>query len=278
MYRLLAIDLDGTLLTPQHTISSRTRHALEQAIAAGVTVVIATGQKRDVLQAVCAGLPLHGPQIMYNGALVADIETGTVLYERLLPPELVLPALSALRDQRLYRAYFTHESVYVDTNTPGARDWYRPPVPPVRELDDITSIYPQACLKLIGVGSPQTLLAKRQALQKRFQSQLYVTQSSHNLIELLHPDVSKENALRTIAAQLGIAAEEIMALGDSHNDVGMLRFAGMGVAMGNASAEVKAAARSITTSNAEHGVAVAIEQMILSQPSKASPLSQMSDC
>src|SRR5690349_10636137 len=105
MYRLLAIDLDGTLLTPQRIITPRTHEALRQVVAAGVALVIATGQTLDVLRAVCADLPLKVPQIIYNGAVIADIQQGTALYEQLVPTEHILPTLELLHTHGLHRAY-----------------------------------------------------------------------------------------------------------------------------------------------------------------------------
>lgn len=267
MYRLLAIDLDGTLLTPSphKIITSRTFDALYQASAAGMAIVIATGQMLQVLRAVCGDLPLIAPQIIENGALVVDIRSGTVLHEKLLPAEYILPVLDTLRSFDLFRAYHTYEHVYVDYNTPRARNWYRPPVPPVVEVEDVASLYtlyPRTCIKIAGVGEESTLREKRIELERIFAGKLYVTQSSFDLVEFLHPEVSKVNALKAIAADSGIAPEEIVAIGDNHNDIGMLRFAGLGVAMGNAHDEVKACADYVTLSNAEEGVAVVIEKLL----------------
>ena len=265
MYRLLAIDLDGTLLTPapHKVITARTRNALCQAAERGIILVIATGQTLSVLQNVCAGLPLNAPQIIENGAVIADIQSGTILHERLLPTRYILPVLEILRRLGLHRAYHTHACVYVDKDTPRARNWYRPPVPPPVEVEDVASLYPLPCIKIAGIGEEKTLREKRSELERHFAGKLYVTQSSFDIVEFLHPAVSKGNALRTIAADLAIAPSEIMAFGDNHNDIGMLRFAGCGVAMGNAHAEVKAAADHVTLSNAEDGVALVIEEMVL---------------
>jgi len=263
MYRLLAIDLDGTLLTPQKLITPRTHKALFQAAEMGITIVIATGQTFQVLRQVCADLPLTAPQIIENGAIIADIQHGTVLHEQLVPAEYILPALDALRSLGLYRVYHTFQCVYVDSNTPRARYWYRPPLSPPVEIADVASIYPRPCIKIVGVGEVETLRDKRRELERIFDGTLYVTQSSPDLVELLHPAVSKGNALRAIAADLGIAPAEIVAIGDNHNDIGMLRFAGLGVAMGHAHAEVKAAADYVTLSNAEQGVAAVIEEVVL---------------
>lgn len=263
MYRLIAIDLDGTLLTPQKLITPRTYQALCQAAERGMTIVIATGQTLQVLRHTCADLPLTAPQIIENGAIIVDIQSGTVLHERLLPTEYILPILDTLRALGLYRAYHTHQCVYVDNDTPRARNWYRPPIPPPIEVADVASIYPQSCIKIVGIGGADTLREKRRELERIYASQVYVTQSSFDLVELLHPHVSKGNALRVITEDLAIPPEEVVAIGDNHNDIGMLRFAGLGVAMGNAHAEVKAAADFVTLSNAEDGVALVVEEIIL---------------
>jgi Cof subfamily protein (haloacid dehalogenase superfamily) len=264
MYRLLAIDLDGTLLTPSphKIITPRTFDVLCQASATGMAIVIATGQMLQVLRAICGDLPLTAPQIIENGALVVDIRSGTVLHEKLLPAEHIIPTLDTLRSFGLFRAYHTYERVYVDYNTPRARNWYRPPVPPVVEVEDVASLYPQMCIKVVGIGEESTLREKRIELEHIFAGKLYVTQSSFDLVEFLHPEVSKVNALKAIAADLGVAPEEIVAIGDNHNDIGMLRFAGLGVAMGNAHDEVKAAADYVTLSNADEGVAAVIEKLL----------------
>ncbi|HXZ05370.1 MAG TPA: Cof-type HAD-IIB family hydrolase [Ktedonobacteraceae bacterium] len=265
MYRLLAIDLDGTLLTslPYKHITSRTYKTLRKAADAGMVIVIATGQTLSVLQNVCAELPLSGPQIIENGAIIADIHSGFIFHEQRIPSELILPALSELRTLRLHRAYHTLHRVYVDKDTPRALNWYRPPVPPVIEVEDVANLYPLLCIKVAGIGEENTLREKRRALERIFDGKLYVAQSSFDIIELLHPEVSKGNALSVIAKDLQIKPEEIVAFGDNHNDIGMLQLAGLGVAMGNAHEEVKAAANIVTLSNAEDGVAVVIEDVVL---------------
>ena len=105
MYRLLAIDLDGTLLAPlpDKHITPRTYKALCQAVDVGMVIVIATGQTLSVLQNVCAELPLRVPQIIENGAIIADVHSSAIIHELLIPPDLILPALAVLRTHDLYR-------------------------------------------------------------------------------------------------------------------------------------------------------------------------------
>lgn len=265
MYRLLAVDLDGTLLhpRPRKIVTPRTRLALQRVVEAGVRVVITTGQSLPVLQQICGDLPLAGPQVIENGAQIADIQTGQIYHEKLLPAEYVLPVLAALRQARFHRAYHTTGRVYVDEGTPRAQQWYTPPVPPVLEIEDVASLYPEPCIKVVGVGEESRLRERRPALIEAFAGRVYVVQSAFDLLEFLHPEISKESGLRTIAQDLRIDPAEIVAIGDGHNDIGMLRFAGLGVAMGNAHEEVKSAADHVTLSNAEDGVAVVIEEVIL---------------
>ena len=265
MYRLLAIDLDGTLLTPRpkKVITPRTHYALQQAVAAGVRIVIATGQSLVMLQHLCRDLPIVGPQIIENGAVIADMQTGQHYHEKLLPTEHVLPVLAALQQAGFHRAYHTLDRVYADYNAPRVRQWYDPPVPPVIELGNVASLYPEPCIKVVGISEESHLRTQRQALIDTFAGQLYVTQSAFDLLEFLHPAVSKEAGLQTIAQDLGILPAEIVAIGDGHNDIGMLRFAGLGVAMSNAHDEVKNEANHVTRSNAEDGVAAVIEELIL---------------
>lgn len=265
MYRLLAIDLDGTLLNPrpQKMVTPRTRLALQRARAAGVKVVITTGQNLAVIQHICLDLSIEGPQIIENGAQIVDARTGQVSHEKLLPAAAILPALSALKQAGFHRAYHAVAHVYADAGTPRVRQWYAPPVPPVIEVEDVASRYPEPCIKVVGIGQESALRAARQRLMDTFAGQIYIVQSAFDLLEFLHPEISKEHALRQVAQDEGIAPEEIIAIGDGHNDIGMLQFAGLGVAMGNAHAEVKAAADYVTLSNAEDGVAAVIEKYVL---------------
>src|SRR5947208_1537207 len=112
-----------------------------------------------------------------------------------------------------------------------------------------------------GLGCRVVIATGRSFAVARFGHALYVTQTSSQLLELLHPEVSKGAALRRIAHMLGVARDEVIAFGDSHNDLDMLEFAGVGVAMGNASAEVKALADLITDSNEDDGIATALERL-----------------
>lgn len=260
-YRLLACDLDGTLLTRQKSISPRTRLALNAAARGGCQVVVATGRSFRVARYFCDGISLDAPQITYNGAVIYDPRREAVLSQYLLPPTYTAPGIDFFRAARVPVAYFTPERLYLDETMPRPHIWM-PGAPelisPVADVHDYARL---PCIKLVGQSDALTIAALRPRAVEQFGDALYVTQTSTELLELLHPEVSKGAALRRIAHMLHIGREQIIAFGDSHNDLDMLQFAGTGVAMGNASAEVKEIADLVTLGNEEDGIAAALERL-----------------
>jgi len=263
MYHLLAIDLDGTLLTPQHTISAYTKTVLNKAVDAGMSLVLATGRVPYIFHEIGNQLPLNAPQITSNGATIIDLHTNTLLHEKFVPVDLVLPAMEAAQEIGLQLCYYSDKYLYAEQTLYDLHNWYLSGIP-VTITPDIMSLYPQPCIKLGAYGNATTIREKRQELERHFAGKLYVTQTAQEWLEILHPEVSKANALKVVTRLLNVKPEEIIAFGDNHNDIGMLRFAGLGIAMGNAHDEIKAVADYVTLSNAEDGVAVALEKLVLS--------------
>ena len=260
-YSLLAIDLDGTLLTRHKRVSPRTLAALDEAAAGGCRVVIATGRGFNVLRRLCDGLVLSAPQITFNGAVIHDPTSDADLSRYLVPPAWVQPVLDFLAGEQVPGAIFSTDGLYMEHRVPNRQDWMPAPLPPPHLLDDVREVAHLPCIKIVGSSDPTTIRRIRPGAVERFGHALYVTQTSPRLLEFLHPEVSKGAALRRIAHLLDVPREEIVAFGDSHNDLEMLEFAGTGVAMGNASAELRAVADMVTTGNDEDGVAVALERL-----------------
>jgi Cof subfamily protein (haloacid dehalogenase superfamily) len=260
-YRLLAIDLDGTLLTRHKRILPRTRGALDAAAGLGCRVVIATGRSFAVARYFCDGLTLSAPQITYNGAVIYDPAQSCDLCQYLVPPPYVRPGVDFFMEAGVPVALFTPQTLYLDRRIPHPEAWLPGRSGVLERIPDVRSVAAQPCIKVVGHSDPLTIATVRPLAVERFGHALYVTQTSSALLELLHPEVSKGAALRRIAHMLGVARDEVIAFGDSHNDLDMLTFAGVGVAMGNASAEVKALADLITDSNEDDGIATALERL-----------------
>lgn len=258
--RLIAIDLDGTLLRRDKRPSPRTRRALDIAASRGCRVVIATGRSYDILRLFCEGIALNAPQITYNGAVVHDPMANRELYQCLVPPAFTRPTVEFFLTQGVPVGYFTPGELFLDRRL-APEDWVPRPLTPPTLVDDVRAVADLPCIKVVG-GSPGGVITRiRPLAEDRFGRDLYVTRTASDLLEFLHPDVSKGAALARIADTLSIEREDVVAFGDSHNDLGMLQFAGVGVAMGNASDELKEAADIVTASNEEDGIAVALERL-----------------
>lgn len=266
MYRLLAIDLDGTLLTPQHTLSPYTISVLQKAVDAGMFLVVATGRVPYIFHEIGKQLPLNAPQITSNGSTIIDVHTGDILHEQFIPVDLVLPAMQAVHSLGMQLCCYTDTILYAEKSLYDLGNWYLAGVP-VTTTEDITRLSTTPCIKLGTYGDAAMIREKRQELERMFAGKLYVTQTAQEWLEILHPEVSKANALQIVMRLLDVKPEEVIAFGDNHNDLDMLRVAGLGIAMGNAHDEVKAVADYITTTNAEDGVALAIEKFVLSRVS-----------
>jgi len=260
-YRLVAIDLDGTLLTREKRPSPRTRRALADLSARGCHVVIATGRPFDVLRIFCAGVELAAPQITFNGAVVHDPRTGRDLSRQLVPPAFVPPAIDFFIEADVPVALYATDRLYLDRRMPNPAAWTPAPLPPATYLDDMRRVADRPSIKVVGQADPATIARLRPRAVAAFGRDLYVTQTAANLLEFLHPDASKGAALRRVARLLDIAPARIVAFGDSHNDLTMFAYAGLAVAMGNATGEVKAAAGMVTANNEEDGVALALARL-----------------
>lgn len=262
-YDLVVMDLDGTLLDNHSRVSPRTRAALERASNAGVAIAIATGRSYALARYFTDGLPLTGPQITYNGAVVVDPVTGQPTYLQALPTVWVNPVLAFLRGRGIFACYYTEDTIFVEGHAPLERALVPPDFPqqPV-VVDDLATLAHLPCLKIVAVATPEVITTLRPPAEETFGKDLYVTQTASVLLEFLHPAVSKGAALREALAYLGLDPARVIAFGDGHNDIDLLQAAGTGVAMANADEEVRAVADLVAPANSEDGIAQILDQVL----------------
>lgn len=266
--KLIAIDMDGTLLNPQHHISPRVKQAIEAARDKGVAIVLATGRPFVGVQRYLMELDLleDGQYcITNNGALVQKTTNGEsvaevtlnfddYLYFEKLARELGVH-FQALTKSLLFTAnkdiseYTVHESYLT-----GIPLRYRA----VEEMDN-TLTFP----KVMMIDPPDVLDAAIARLPQAARDNYTILKSSPYYLEILHKKVNKGAGVKALAEKLGLTADEVMTLGDQENDIAMIEYAGTGVAMGNAIDSVKAIAQYVTKTNMEDGVAHAIEKFVL---------------
>ena len=263
--RLIALDLDGTLLTTDKRISQATVAALSDAMhIGGARVVLASARPPRTTLGFHRQLALDTPVICCNGALVQMPETGKVIIHRPIGAKFAMQAVSLARG--IYPKVIVSAEILDKWCTTRFNEAYlsspdstsRPDV-----VAPVESWLNRPVTKLLLVGSRAKLTKIGVLLRKELSSELVVAQTEEHLLQVIHKLASKALSLRSVATQLGIGADEVMAIGDNANDAGMLRWAGVGVAMANASPTAMEAADYVTESNDADGVARAVRRAVL---------------
>ena len=267
--------MDGTLLSSAHTVSEQNKQAVLAAVNQGVHVAITTGRLYHSAKLYGEEIGLNTPIIASNGAYIGD-EKGNEIYKNTLTRVELEPFLSqmkqhglywyaALQDRLVSVFEFPETNVYVQANQ-------HLPVEQQVKLEVVDSIetlflnYDGDILKVACMSDDETeRLFEVKSHLKTACPDLEIVSSWHNNFELLKDGSSKGKAVAQLARYYNLETSEIMCLGDSENDLSMITTAGVGVAMGNATDEIKAASTFITATNDEDGVAKAIEKFVLTK-------------
>ena len=263
VYRLVALDLDGTLLNEDLSISPRVRQALARAAAAGIRLTLASGRGYPSVRRWIEELGIETPVICYQGAVVAEARNGRRIYQRSVPPDLVSEVVAFARARDLSLSVYVADAIYVENKRHSDEFYQKWFGLPFQCVADLAAALPGEADKLLIVGDEDELDALRPEVAATFGDRLQIVRSHRYFLEALAPDASKGHALAWLAGSLGIPPDETMAIGDSGNDRAMIAWAGLGVAMGNASEEAKAAADWIAPGVDGDGVAEAIERFCL---------------
>ncbi len=263
--RLLALDLDGTIVSGSNGITDGVRSAVCQAQDRGVAVTIATGRMFRSARRFARQLGVTAPIICYQGALVRDPETAETLHARLLPVEPALAVVAFAKARGLHINAYVDDELYMESITPEGQFYADTSDVPIHLTPDLDEAVHRGTTKLVMVTDEDRVPAVVDELEERFGSVLAVTRSHPRFAETIGQDVSKGEALRLVAAALEIPIHETMAIGDNLNDLDLVTAAGFGVAMGDGDPRVRAAADWVTTSYADDGAAVAIERFVLDQ-------------
>jgi len=263
--RLIALDLDGTILDRQMRISPRVRAALRDARRAGVHVTLASGRPFHQMRLYADELGLDAPLICYQGAVVQDARSEEVCSQWAVPLDMAHEFIAVAHQQNWDVCAYVGSHLYVESITPAVRFYaeYGPvkeEMTPVGDLRDFVASEP---LKLVVVTQEEQAARASELLQERFAGRLRIMRSFTCFVEATNLAASKGQALSFLAQRLGVAQAETMAIGDNDNDADMVAWAGWGVAMGNASAATKDAADYVALPIEEDGAAEAIERFVL---------------
>ncbi len=258
--RLIALDLDGTLLDEERRITERSRRVLRRAAEAGTTVILCTGRPPRMTHDYADALQLDR-SIVYNGASLLDHRDRSCVHYHALSAEEAGAVVKRLREGipdvgiglETARGWFVDEAILEDTRV--RLESAGLPLPD--GVGPVEQFLAGGAIKVFA-RHPQRPVTELAAVIADVPG--YATWSGKYLLEVMHPSVNKRSALERLGVELGIEAEHVAAFGDNHNDVQMLEWAGHGVAMANASDQARAVAAEVTASNQEDGVAVVLER------------------
>lgn len=267
MVRLIASDLDDTLLNREAQLSAENIQAIREVQAKGITFTIATGRmfQSALPFAKELGLPAEQPMICYNGALIKRL-SGETIYERFLDPELALKVARYGQERGWTVNLYYQDELYVAEINEQVQSYAENAQVDVFVVGDLAQFIvdgQKRLEKILIVSEVDEVPGRIGELESLVGGEVQIVRSRQKYIEITDVEAHKGAALMWLAKFLGFSPNEVMAIGDSNNDITMLQMAGLGVAVENALPAVKAAANYLTSSHSEHGVAKAIFDHVL---------------
>jgi len=262
--KLLAIDLDGTIVGPGLQISEPVLKALNHAmIDKNVKVVVATGRMHQSALPFAQTIGTPEPVVSYQGGMIRAQNNGNKpLYHMPIDIETSRQVMTLLLEENINANLYMNDVLYVNPQNTFAVEYAKLAGVQPTVVEDILLQLTHAPTKIVAITD--TEIDRISALlRERFSKDLGICLSRHNFCELINPATSKWHAVAHLAETYGITPDEIMTIGDQENDIQMLAHAGVGVAMGNAPDAVKAHAKYVTDSIHDDGVKTAIERFIL---------------
>lgn len=266
-YRFLVLDLDGTLTNNKKEITEHTRRVLIEAQERGVKIVLASGRPTYGIAPIAEKLELkkYGGYILsYNGGEITNWQTGELMYENVLDAD-VLPYLYQCAKEHNF-AIVTYQGKYVLTEHPDDEYVLKEAILNVMETKKVDNFleaidFPVAKCLIVGEGTRLAVLEKQ--MYEVLKDRMGVYRSEPYFLELVPKGIDKAQSLAVLLEKIGGTKEEMIAVGDGFNDLSMIQYAGLGVAMANAQEPVRQAADYITLSNEEDGVAAVVEKFMM---------------
>lgn len=277
-YKMVCIDMDGTLLGKGRRISEKSKIAIKKAHEKGVEIVVTTGRIYNNAAYFSHILGVKSPVIAANGAIVREKNNNNIIYEASIPSEDSLEIIDILNRYKVSFQFYTTDTIYCSNliSKIGTELFMTKQigyemlkikyilVDKIEKWKEILESNEGKITKCIAI-SPKS--KKIEDIKKSLEKLKNITfyGSGKRSVEINYKEVSKGNAVKVLGEYYGIRSDEIMCIGDNENDISMIKYAGLGVAMANAISEVKEVADYVTESNKEDGVAQAIQKFILEE-------------
>lgn len=301
-YKLVALDIDGTLINSHHIITSRTKNAIKKVKDAGIKVTISTGRHYKSALNRAKEIKIDAPLICSDGALIKDISTNSAVYNPLyreIAADIMKTAsqyddfkIQIFTEERKINVGSNYRSKYFKRflseplkHSPIGyfnlmRDFAFIPVTNVKNVDEAIKVMEEEPLKVVVYGNErqEDLKIFIEEITKKYKDLISITSAIDNCVDILKGGVSKAKGLTVLCEKLDIRPEEIIAVGDNINDIKMIEYAGLGVAMGNAPELVKSKADYITADNDNDGLAIFFEKLLLGEIQTKETLPQTKLC
>lgn len=266
MIRLIASDLDDTLLNANSDVNGRVVKALHAAMAVGCGIVLSSGRMLEAMLPLAKRLEVNAPMLLYNGAMAYDHNTGETIFADQLPYETALAIARLCEDAGYYLQVYPGKNYYCPRITEATKKYAWSikvdPIPVNMPMVQWMEAHPSGMQKLLLIDTPEGADKAKAMLEAAFPTGASFAKSRPHYVEMSPEGVNKGAALLRLARHFGIERDEVMAFGDGQNDVEMLKAAGTGVCMENGCPEAKAVADRIAPSNLEDGVAQVIEEYL----------------
>lgn len=266
MIRLIATDLDDTLLDASAGLTARTQRALDAAMALGCGITLSSGRMMEATLPFARKIGVNAPMLLYNGAMIYDHNTDETLYAPRIAYETALGIVKLVEAEGYYIQLYPGVGYYcseiIDYTRAYARQINVPATPVHMPMAQWLEGHPSDMQKMLIIDTPEGADRIQAVLREAFPHGACYLKSKAHYLEIAPEGVDKGQSLRFLAEHLGLTPDEVMAFGDGQNDVPMLEYAGAGYAMANACPQALACTPRVAPPNTEDGVAQVIEGYI----------------
>lgn len=263
MIRLIATDLDDTLLDAKSDVTPRTLSALSRAMDAGVKITLSSGRMTEAMVPFAERIGVNAPMILFNGALIYDFRSDETIFSNTIPFETARRVAKMVEDMGIYLQAYPGKGYFCNRRTAHTLGYEKSIRVPCAELGVPVSEWMQGdMVKMLAIDTPERIDEAQRILRAAFPEKVSFMKSKAHYLEIVAEGIDKGRALDALRRRMGLERDEVMAFGDGQNDAAMLAAAGWGVAVANAVPECKAVAKLIAPSNVEDGVAQVIEQCL----------------
>lgn len=263
MIRLIATDMDDTLLDAGSNLTERTLNALRGAMDAGVMISLSSGRMPESMLPFAEKIGVNAPMILFNGALIYDHRTDETLFSNPIPADIALGVAKMIEDMGIYLQIYPGKGYYCNRRCEHTDRYEASIRVPCTELGvPVSRWMTGGMVKMLAIATPEVIDDAQKKLREAFPTGVNFMKSKAHYLEIVAEGIDKGRAIHVLAEKLGLSTDEIMAFGDGQNDATMIAAAGTGVAMENAVPECKAAAKRIAPRSTEDGVAQVIEEYL----------------